>query len=386
MRSRAEPFGAWVRVDEETLVGVSRAGARRLGIDGGALWDEEKTPPISAPLEVHLAVTARCGAGCEGCYVDAQPDGDVPSFAVLVSRFEAVAKAGVFTVAFGGGEPLTRPDLGELAREARRLDLIPVVTTSGIGLHRERARSLRSFAQVNVSYDGQGADFTAVRGYDGSSAAERTMAMLREEGVPFGVNVVLTSGSFEGLGRTLERAEALGAREAQLLRYKPAGRARGLDYLAKRLRRDQVARLYPTLERLALERPGLSLRVDCALVPLLGAGELDVERLQRFGVFGCEAGRHLTAGRVDGDLAPCSFGPSAKAPLADGFSGSAWAEAEILEAWRALPDAEPCRSCSLCSVCRGGCKVVSEHLEGRLGPDPECPRVLRHREASVAEG
>ena len=52
---------------------------------------------------------------------------------------------------------------------------------------------------------------------------------------------------------------------------------------------------------------------------------------------------------------------------------------------RLLPDAyaddpdAPCRDCDLRAVCRGGCKVVSLHLEGRIGADPECPRVRRAR-------
>jgi hypothetical protein len=31
------------------------------------------------------------------------------------------------------------------------------------------------------------------------------------------------------------------------------------------------------------------------------------------------------------------------------------------------------------SVCRGGCRVVSEHLSGNFVPDPECPRVRHMR-------
>ena len=44
-------------------------------------------------------------------------------------------------------------------------------------------------------------------------------------GVRVGVNVVLTRESFPRLHETLARARGLGACEAQLLRYKPAGRA-----------------------------------------------------------------------------------------------------------------------------------------------------------------
>jgi pyrroloquinoline quinone biosynthesis protein E len=251
------------------------------------------------------------------------------------------------------------------------------MTTSGFGLTRERAHDLSAFAQINVSYDGESADYAAVRGFDGAPAAERAMGHLAEAGVPFGVNVVLTRRTLPGLARTVARAEAIGAREAQLLRYKPAGRARSASYLATRLSAAQVDGLLPALEAIAAAHPSIALRVDCALVPLLGVG--DVERLTRFGVFGCQAGAHLAAVRVDGALAPCSFGPAsavtARAAFTEGAAG--WESDATLAAWRDVPVEEPCRSCPIRSVCRGGCKVVSAHETGALGPDPECPRVRR---------
>lgn len=394
MRARIEPFGAWVRVDDGTLVAVDRALGSRIGLDGAACWaDGERASGLrpSRPLEVHVAVTARCPVSCEGCYLDAKPDGEAPPFDELVARLLAVADAGVFTVAFGGGEPLTRPDLGRLAEAARSLGLTPVVTTSGLGLTSERAASLRAFAQVNVSYDGAGDDYERVRGWEGAGTAERAMRALGGAGIRFGVNVMLTRASFPVLERTLAQAEALGAREAQLLRYKPAGRARSPEYLVTRLSPDQVDALLPALER-AARATRLSIRVDCALVPLLSAHPIDPAVLERFGVLGCEAGRHLAAVRVDGALAPCSFGPASSATSLNAWAGDEgpWRDDPTLAAWRAPCDVEPCRSCSLRASCRGGCRVVAGYLtrpgEGpdgtapssAFGPDPECPRVRAH--------
>lgn len=391
MRTRAEPFGAWVKVDDQTLVAISRRAAKRIGVDGGDLWRGEATPPSRsdprAPLEVHLAVTARCPAGCSGCYLDARVDGEAPAFEVLAARLASIAEAGVFTVAFGGGEPLTRPDLGELATFARSLGLVPVVTTSGIGLTRERARALRDFAQVNVSYDGEGVVYEGVRGYDGAAIAERAMHHLHDAGVPFGVNVVLTRDSFGALAATLARARALGAREAQLLRYKPAGRAASLDYLARRLTPEQIGELLPALERIAGEL-AIALRVDCALVPLLASADLDADKLARFGVFGCEASRHLSAVTVGGALSPCSFAPPSSSDVSE--LSRHFSDEPHLAAWRAPPLDEPCVSCSIRDVCRGGCRVVAAHLatfdaadrsllDAPIGSDPECPRVRAHR-------
>ncbi len=387
---RYESWGAWVKLESTpALVALDQDGVRALGLDGGRAWDPESRR-ASPPVEVHLAVTAKCAAGCEGCYLDARADGVEPPLATLVSRLDALRDAGVFTVAFGGGEPTTREDLAELAQEATRRGITPVLTTSGFGLTPEKAQALRAFAQVNVSYDGVGDDYAKVRGIDGARAAEAAIGMLAAAGVRVGVNVVMTQSTFPRLGETLRRARSLGAREAQLLRYKPAGRAATLDYLARRLTPEQAASVGPTLRALAEEhalvpsgegsdaaRADFSIRIDCAMLPFLSADPEIAgapDRLARLGVFGCEGAQALAAVKVDGSVAPCSFAGS----TASDASGLSTLEADPVAArWRAWVAAppEPCASCSLRAICKGGCKVVSSFLDGQHGPDPECPRV-----------
>ena len=74
-------------------------------------------------------------------------------------------------------------------------------------------------------------------------------------------------------------------------------------------------------------------------------------------------------------MAPCSF--TAATALRTESVGEGWAEDAGLDAYRAYvrAPAEPCASCTLRAVCKGGCKVVSQHASGAIGPDPECPRV-----------
>jgi radical SAM protein with 4Fe4S-binding SPASM domain len=405
--SRPEPFGAWVRIDDAPLLAVDRALADRLGVPRGDAAGQSggggggfggRAPEWLRPLELHIAVTSRCYAPCDGCYMDAHPEGEEPPLDVILERLSAARAAGVSTVAFGGGEPLLREDLGEIAGAARALGLVPVMTTSGFGLTAERARGLRAFAQINVSHDGAQSGYRDVRGFDGRGPAERAIELLRDAGIPTGVNVVLTRATFDLLPATAERVRDLGAREIQLLRYKPGGRAADPSYEGRRLTPAQIEALWPAIERLVLESR-LHVRIDCALVPLLSAALLarvvrPAETLAALGVFGCEAARHLGGMRVDGALAPCSFfsaapgraralgprdrdrSPTPRAPRA--LPILAPDDLERFRAYHASPP-EPCRSCELFSVCRGGCQVVSRyihgHKEGALAPDPECPKV-----------
>jgi pyrroloquinoline quinone biosynthesis protein E len=382
--SRPEPFGAWVRLDDATLLAVDARLAERLGVPHGA-----QVGLATRPLELHVAVTARCPAACTGCYLDARPDGHEPPFEELCARLAEARAAGASTIAFGGGEPLTRRDLGRLAEEARRLGLVPVVTTSGIGLTPARAEDLRAFAQINVSHDGTGGAYEAVRGYPGEAGAERAIAILAAAGIPVGVNFVLTRESFPLLDATAARVADLGAGEIQLLRYKPAGRADDASYPDRRLAPEQRRALWPAIERLVAARR-LRVRIDCAMVALLSEALLaavadPAAALGKLGVFGCEAARHLGALTVGGEAAACSFlGRGGDVPIPLGTArrdlAATWDADPSLAALRAYHAAppEPCRSCALFSVCRGGCQVVSRRAGGAFAPDPECPRVLAH--------
>jgi radical SAM protein with 4Fe4S-binding SPASM domain len=387
---RFEPWGAWVKLESmAAIVALDRDGVRALGLDGGETWSRQDGP--SPPLEIHLAVTSRCGAGCEGCYIDARPDGLEPTRDALERSLDAMKEAGVFTVALGGGEPATRDDLDLLAAAARARGLTPVLTTSGLGLSEARVQKLRAFAQVNVSYDGIGDTYASVRGFAGAAAAEQAIERLARAGVRVGVNVVLTRDNFGKLGETIERARSFGASEAQLLRYKPAGRAASLDYFARRLSLEQSRALGTVLRELArkfCEQGDFHLRIDCALVPFLSADDdlsREPARLVRFGIMGCEAAGALAAITVDGRVAPCSF--ARPTDLGGGDLAREYANDPELARWRAYMDApaEPCASCSLRRVCKGGCKVVTSFLGGGFNPDPECPRVVdfRTRERAI---
>ncbi len=370
LKARPEAFGAWVELSDHTLVAITQDGARKIGISP----TEAAVGSTPRPLEVHLSVTARCPVGCGTCYTGATPDGDTPTFAELRARLQILADAGVFTVAFGGGEPLSRPDLGALAREARRLGLTPVTTTSGLGLTPERARALRDFAQINVSIDGA----EAAPGLQEklSTQAMRALALAQ---VPFGANVVVTRNSFDRLGSLVELVHRAGGREVQLLRLKPAGRMTQENYLSLRLEAHHIDAFPGRLQKLHEQTP-LPIRIDCALVPFLS--HLDslsapASLLERGGILGCEAGRYLAGIDVAGALRPCSVAEESSAVSADTLTtSSAWSDGPAtLRAWRTVPSEGACANCRIQKVCRGGCKVVSSFLGEAGQPDPECPRV-----------
>ncbi len=378
MKLRYEDFGAIVALDEPpALVHVDQELTLSLGYPPSPRWEAPRGH-LSAPTEVHVMTTNRCPVSCPGCYTSAGPDGVERPTAEVERVFERLAAAGVFHVALGGGEALLRPDLFHLAERARALGMVPNLTTSGLGLTPDLAERCRVFGRVNVSLDGVGATYLQSRGYAGDEAALRALRRLSDAGVPCGINLVCDRHTLDALDETLAAAADAGADEVELLRFKPAGRGTAI-YESARLTEAQGRGLWPRLVALSQRWPALVLKVDCSFVPFLCAADPPLEQLERFGVYGCEAGHALAAVTAELRATPCSF---VDATLDVDALTERWDDEPTLRRFRDHHrDApEPCRSCAYRTVCKGGCRVVARHTTGDwFTPDPECPRVLAHQ-------
>lgn len=387
--ARPEQFGAIVQlVKPRALVFVDRARARALGIEGGARWRGPEgaidATPLSAPLEAHLQLTNRCDAGCQGCYTGASAaaGGGEWGLAEWKRAIDVLADAGVFHVALGGGESASLPWLGELAAHARARGVVPNLTTSGLsGLDRLLPIADR-FGQINVSLDGLGATYAAVRGFDGFARADAALRALRSVKREIGVNVVVTRTSFDELPAIFAHARRRRLSEVELLRWKPAGRGAAV-YDRLRCTDAQHRALLPTVLA-AARRHRVRVKLDCSYTPMIAHHDPGAALLAQLAVYGCTGGDFLVGVKPGGAVTACSFAPPPPAhgdhrPTAHELPAYWDAPGAFgpFRTWRTA--AEPCASCAYHALCRGGCRVVSGHRGDASAPDPECPRVVDHR-------
>jgi len=390
-RIRIERFGAIVQlVFPRALVFVDRDYARGIGADGGRIWDgpepEVGEHVLSAPLEAHLQLTNKCTAGCQGCYTGASPEGAPREYGLAEWKraIDALAEAGVFHVALGGGESAELPWLGELADHARARGVVPNLTTSGLAGLDALVAIADKLGQINVSLDGIGGAYAAVRGFDGFARADAAIRRLRAIKREIGINVVVTRHNFDQLDAVFAYAAERRLSEVEILRFKPSGRgARAYAELA--CTDAQHRALLPALLA-AAKRHAVRVKVDCSYTPMLAHHAPDRSLLAELCVYGCTGGDFLVGAKPGGQLTACSFA-SPPPPRADGRRpviedlADYWRSADAFGAfrtWRAA--AEPCASCTYHALCRGGCKVVAAHVTGDpSAPDPECPRVVDRR-------
>lgn len=393
-RVRLESFGAIVQLAwPRALIFVDRAMARqvaRVPVEP-PLWSQPEVAlgdqVLSAPLEAHLQLTNRCAAGCTGCYTGASPQGAPREWRLdeWKRAVDELARAGVFHLALGGGESAALPWLGELAEYARTRGLVPNLTTSGLDGLEALVSIADRFGQINVSIDGLGETYAAVRGFDGFARADAAVRALRAVKREVGINVVVTRHNFDQLGELFAYAAQRRLSEVELLRFKPAGRGAGA-YRQQRCTDAQHRAFLPAILA-AAKAHRVRVKVDCSYTPMIVHHAPGRELLAGLAVYGCTGGDFLIGAKPDGRITACSFAappPSAASghrPVVTDLTSYWQAPGAFGEfrTWRDSPQ-QPCASCDYHALCRGGCKVVSAHVNGDLhSPDPECPRVIDAR-------
>ena len=382
---RYESFGGILHLRRPSaLVYVDKDYMLSLGYSPSPLWDCTRKV-LSAPTEVHLAVTNHCSAGCKHCYMDSRdhsaaiqdgvvegemgPDG-------LIRAVDELARLRVFHMALGGGESFEMPWLPDVVRHIRSRGIVPNITTNGHYIDEHNVFWCQNFGQINLSLSDVPYPGMPAAEREHFERADRTLVLLRKAGVKAGINCVVSRQNFDRLESIVRYARCRRLKEIEFLRIKPAGRA-GAIYEDLRLTPEQTTAFFPRICEL-MKRYRVTLKLDCSFTPMICVHEPDRERMDFFAVLGCDGGNTLAGATADGYAAPCSFYKTSDVPV-DRLSDF-WDRPETFAEFRNWPRLapEPCASCHYLPICRGGCHAVSRHYFGDPQmADPECPKVRR---------
>ena len=260
------------------------AGRRRRAAEQG----------IQVPPLMILSVTRRCNLRCAGCFVHAQgrPAADELTVTELRTVLRDARDLGVSMVALAGGEPLTRPEIVELAAEFPEL-LFPLVTNGSLldDAMLTKLKGLRNVIPV-ISLEGFESQTDARRGGGVYEEALDAMARMQERRILFGTSIMITRRNF-GLVTSRRFVRNLVDRGARLFFY--------VDYVPVKAGTEH---LIPSQTQRGLEPfTMMLLRTE---FPVLFVAAAASEAA--FG--GCmAAGEGFVHVSAEGDLEPCPFSP-----------------------------------------------------------------------------
>ncbi len=378
---RYESFGGIVEMENPPLLAfVDKDFMKDIGYQNSVLWNNT-IDHLSAPTEVHFAITNKCPLRCNYCAASAGKTmlGEL-STNKLKRAIDILAKMNVFHVALGGGELFERQDAIEIAEYCRSRGIVPNATINGYHMSSKLAEKCRVFGQLNVSMDGIGSKYNINRGGENIFyRVDQAIKNLVNAGVAVGINTVVTRRNFDTLEEIVAYAQELNLKEILFLRLKPAGRGRDI-YFEYRPTHEQNKRLFPLLMKWANKYDPL-LQVDCSLTPHICYHNPSKNIMNFFGIEGCTGGNILLGIRPDGYINACSHYPKYYKGVFN--LPEMWQKNEHFKIFRnrkrKINDAD-CLNCPYFSVCYGGCPLFSEFLKGDFNlPDPECPILVERK-------
>ena len=340
------------------------------------------------PLVVAWELTRACPLACRHCRAEARTRADPAElrFEEGARLMEDLARAHPGAVLIlTGGEPLTRPDVLELARTGTALGLQMALSVDvGRLLTPELCDGIRDAGVKRVSFSlhypdaGRCDRFTSTPGF--FDRALRGLHNLRAAGVPFQLHTSVMRSNAALLPRMHGLAGELGASGWELFFLVPTGRGRGLAH--EEVPPAEQERVLRWLYRLQRRSP-FPVKQICAphfrRVEVQSARARAERRPERLAPRlttlsrGCMAGNGFAFVSHVGDVCGCGFLPLSVGNVRDRPFSALYEESPLFRAFR-----DPsrlggdCGACEFRAVC-GGCRARAYAATGDpLAEEPDC--------------
>lgn len=258
-----------------------------------------------------LYVTRRCNLRCRYCSFPLQLVPELTT-AQWVAVVDGLARAGCARIGIIGGEPLLRPDVGEIVAAVRARGMACVLTSNGV-LVPKRIDALRRLDTLILSLDAPGPENDVLRGEGAWAAVREALRAAREAGIPVKLNAALSRETAARLDDLVSYAEAegLGVTVSPMRFGNPALWSRAQEHRGSN---EEMRRWLLRLARLARERQALLFSPAtyeyAAAWPDYAAdrlerGEAPQGDASRARGPRCHAGRRFLAVDADGTACPC---------------------------------------------------------------------------------
>lgn len=323
----------------------------------------------SAPLTVNWAVTNRCNFRCKHCYSRADVDEEL-SDEVLCAVIEKLSAAKVFSVNFGGGEPLLKKGILGLAKFAADLGLVVSMNSNGFLITKDIALRLKQagFGKVGISIDSPKAEvhdrFRGVKGSHGKALA--ALSYLKEAGIETSISSVICRINIDDINGLIQMALSSGVSNINFHNFKCSG----LGFANKDvldLSPEEWHAFYAKAIELKKTVIDLQISLEDPIIALLG------HKNGPSLVKGSVCGKLSLNIKSNGDITPCGFIPIVIGNICRDDLIEIWNNSPVLSMMRNKVPKGKCLGCESYAECLGGCTARTLALTGDMNnPDPHC--------------
>jgi radical SAM protein with 4Fe4S-binding SPASM domain len=321
------------------------------------------------PFHVVWNVTNACNLRCEHCFAASgrRLPGELTTSEGR-GLIDQLAAAGVFDLAFCGGEPFIRRDIFELLEYAGKAGLTTGIGSNGWRVTENMLSKIKDAGvqRFQISLDGLEATHDRIRGRSG--LFRRSVAAIGASiGSGLRTHVCLTvhRGNLADLADVIDLCADMGVHLFNLSQFVPVGRGDRARDLTVREWRDVLSLWQRKRDEYAGRMAFASHLAQLVLA--------DPDVSCQPGFRGCQAGTGQAAISATGDVWPCVVLPVPVGNIRERPFGEIWRTAPVLTALRSRQGLGGlCGSCALKERC-GGCRAVAWAYTGDpLAEDPRC--------------
>lgn len=333
-------------------------------------------------------ITSACNLRCVHCRSSSEVFSPVGKFTLEKAKnlIDDIASFASPVVVISGGEPLTRPDVFDIAKYGTDAGLKMAMATNGVLVTDEICEKIKSsgIRIVSMSLDGPNAevhdDFRG--GIAGAfEGVERAAALFNKHGIKFIINSSFTKRNQPYIMETFRKAKELGAHAWYMFLIVPTGR--GEEIFKELVSKEDYEEILEWHYKMEREEDEILVRPTCAPQYYRIWHEKskeegkDTERrsltFSTGGGKGCIAGQTICFINSEGDVLPCSYFPEPAGNVFDKSLKEIWDTSPLFEDLRDFRRYEgKCGVCKYLKVC-GGCRARAYAVTGSyLSEEPFC--------------
>lgn len=368
-------------------------------LKGIALFGVKKPFVPGAPFQVVWNITKACNMRCIHCYETAsKPDPDELSKDQIIKGLDTMAKSGVTSVAFSGGEPSIHPNILDFINHVEDNGMFASIATNGYTLSdKTKAKKFvnAGLRFVQISLDGMDPKtHDSFRKVNGAwERAVKTINNFVSMGIFVEVATTVTEHNLGEIPEMIDFVRDLGANWFMLYNFIPTGKGKEISKMdiSPKERSELLKKAYnensSEMQVLSTSPQYASIvssivSSDNGMIPThFYNPEYTNPMIAQLADFigGCGAGRFYMSIEPNGDMYPCVFFPHKNevklGNIAEDDFETIWQENNLLNQLRDKKILKNhCGVCDSRNIC-GGCRARAyNYLGDVLAPDPGCTK------------
>lgn len=173
------------------------------------------------PICVVIYLTDYCTLKCKHCFLTQNNslNKNMIEYSILKKVLDDLKENNVYMIAYTGGDPMVHPDIFEILNYTSKLDMLPLLGISGIGITNEKAEMIYNSGVrcVQIGLNGSRRSLNdKYRGYGVFDKIKKSISVLQKNGLNVNLSYCLNKSNYNDLSNMLYFSDLINAYKVKI--------------------------------------------------------------------------------------------------------------------------------------------------------------------------